>query len=111
MIDEPGHARFELLGRETPLSASPFIRRWRRRPWSAVGLRPLKQRLATEACQWHSEDADSGHLVLRLMGSFLWFYPSRVLCKGRLSMEEILFRLQHYWRFGALEALGFHALS
>jgi hypothetical protein len=39
------------------------------------------------------------------MGSFILFYTSRVICKGRLTMAEIIFRLKHYWRFVDLEAL------
>jgi hypothetical protein len=31
--------------------------------------------------------------VLRLMASFVLFYTSRVVCKGRLTMEEIIFSL------------------
>ena len=45
------------------------------------------------------------------MGSFILFYTSRVICKGRLTMEEIIFRLKHYWRFVDLEALELPALS
>ncbi len=39
------------------------------------------------------------HLVLRLMGCLVLFYTSRVICQGRLTMEEIIFSLKHYWRF------------
>ena len=49
--------------------------------------------------------------VLRLMGSFVLFYTSRVVCKGRLTMEEIIFSLKHYWRFVDCEALELTALS
>jgi hypothetical protein len=111
IVDEPGQDRFYLLCLETTLSAPQLIRRWRRRTWIAFVFRTMKHRLATEACQVHSEDAYYGHLVLRLMGSFILFYTSRVICKGRLTMEEIIFRLQHYWRFVDLEALGLQALS
>ena len=111
IIDEPGQDRFYLLCLETTLSAPPLIRRWRRRTWIEFVLRTLQHLLATEACQVHSEDADYGHLVLRLMGSFILFYTSRVICKGRLTMEEIIFSLKHYWRFVDLEALGLQALS
>ncbi len=52
-----------------------------------------------------------GHLVLRLMASFVLFYTSRVICKGRLTMEEIIFSLKHYWRLVDLEALELQALS
>ena len=36
------------------------------------------------------------HLVLRLMGCFVLLYTSPVICKGRLTMEEIIFSLKHY---------------
>jgi hypothetical protein len=39
------------------------------------------------------------------------FYTSRVVCKGRLTMEEIIFSLKHYWRFVDSEALELTALS
>ena len=71
----------------------------------------LKHLLATEACQVQSEEAYSGHLVWRLMASFVLFYTSRVVCKGRLTMEDIIFRLKHYWRFVDLAALELQALS
>jgi hypothetical protein len=111
IVDEPGQARFSLLCVETPLSAPQLLRRWRRRTGIEFVFRTLKHLLATEACQVHSEEAYYGHLVLRLMGSFVLFYTSRVLCKGRLTMEEIIFSLKHYWRFVNLEALQLQALS
>jgi len=76
-------------------------------------IRSLEQLdlLATEACQVQSEDASYGHLVLRLMASFVLFYTSRVVCKGRLTMEEIVFSLKHSWRFVDLEAMELQALS
>jgi transposase len=52
-----------------------------------------------------------GHLVLRLMGCLVLFYTSRVICKGQLTMEEIIFSLKHYWRFVDCEALELKALS
>ena len=66
----------------------------------------LKHLLATGACQVHNEDAYYGHLVLRLMGCFVLFYTSRVICKGRLTMEEMIFSLKHYWRFVDWEVLN-----
>jgi hypothetical protein len=90
---------------ETRLSAPQLIRRWRRRTWIEFVFRTLKHLLATEACQGRSEDAYYGHLVLRLMGSFILLYTARVICKGRLTMEEIIFALKHYWRFVDLEPL------
>jgi hypothetical protein len=45
------------------------------------------------------------------MGCLALFYTSRVVCKGWLTIEEILFSLKHYWRFMDCEALEFTALS
>ena len=111
IVDEPGQDRLYLLCLETTLSAPQLIRRWRRRTWIEFVFRTLKHLLATEACQVHSEDAYYGHLVLRLMASFVLFYTSRVICKGRLTMEEIIFSLKHYWRFVDAEVLELQALS
>jgi hypothetical protein len=74
IVDEPGQDRFYLLCLETTMSAPQLIRRWRRRNWIEFVFRTLKHLLATEACQVSSEDAYYGHLVLRLMASFVLFY-------------------------------------
>ena len=111
IVDEPGEERYYLLCLETALSGPVLIRRWRRRHWIEFVFRVLKHLLATESCQAHSEDAYYGHLVLRLMASFVLFYTSRVVCKGCLTMEEIIFSLKHYWRFVDMEPLGLQALS
>jgi hypothetical protein len=58
-----------------------------------------------------SEGAYYGHLVLRLMGCLVLFYTSRVFCKGRLTMDEIIFSLKRYWHFVDCEALELKALS
>ena len=111
IVDEPGQDRYDLFCRATSLSAPCLIRRWRRRAWIAFVFRTLKHLLAAEACQVHSEEAYYGHLVLRLMGGFILFYTSRVMCKGRVTMEEIVFSLKHYWRFVNSEALELQGLS
>ena len=111
MVDEPGQDRVSLRCLETTRSGPVLIRRWRRRTWIALVLRVLKHLLATELCQAHSADAYDGHLVLRLMASFVLCYTSRVICKGHLTMEEIIFSLQHYWRFVDMEPLELPALS
>ena len=111
MVEEPGQDRFSLFCIETERSAPQLIRRWRRRSWIACVFRTLQHLLVTEACPVHSEDASYGHLVRRLMASFGLFYTSRVRGKGRLTMEEIIFSLKHYWRFVDREALEFQALS
>jgi hypothetical protein len=58
-----------------------------------------------------NEDAYYGHLVLRLIGCLVLFYASRVISKGRLTMEAIIFSLKHYWRFVDCEVLELKALS
>ncbi len=40
-----------------------------------------------------------------LMGSLVLFDTTRVLCKGRMTMEEIMCSLKHYWRFVDAEVL------
>ena len=87
-----------------------LIRAWKRRHWIEHCFRTLKHLLATGACQMHSEDAYCGHLVLRLIGCLVLFYTSRVICKGRRTMEEIIFSLKHYWRFVDSEALELKVL-
>jgi hypothetical protein len=111
VVDEPGVEQFYLLCLETVISGPRLIRAWKRRWWIVYCFRTLKHLLAAGACQVHSEDTYYGHLVLRLMGCLVLFYTSRVICKGRLTMEEIIFSLKHYWRFIDSEALELQALS
>jgi hypothetical protein len=49
----------------------------------------------TEACQARSEDAFYGHFVLRLMAGLVLFYTSRLIFKGHVTMEEMVFTLKH----------------
>jgi hypothetical protein len=105
MVDDPGQDRVYLLCLTTALSAPQLIRRWRRRSWIEPCVRTLKHLLATEACQVQSEDAYDGHVVLRLMGCFILFDTTRVICTGELTMEEIVCSLKHYWRVVDSEAL------
>jgi hypothetical protein len=111
IVHEPGVALYYVLCVETDISGPRLIRAWKRRYWIEHCFRTLKHLLATDACQVHNEDAYYGHLVLRLMGCLVLFYTSRVVCKGRLTMEEIIFSLKHYWRFVDSEALELKALS
>ncbi len=111
IIDEPREEQFYVMCLDTAISGPRLIRAWKRRHWIEHCFRTLKHLLATGACQVHSEDAYYGHLVLRLMGCLVLFYTSRVICKGRLTMEEIIFSLKHYWRFIDSEALELKALS
>jgi hypothetical protein len=45
------------------------------------------------------------------MGCLVLFSTSKIICKGQLTMEEIIFSLKHYWRFVDSEALELKALS
>jgi hypothetical protein len=111
IVHEPGVALYYLLCLETDISGPRLIRAWKRRHWIEYCFRTLKHLLATGACQVQSEDAYYGHLVLRLIGCLVLFYTSRVVCKGRLTMDEMIFSLKHYWRFVDSEALELKALS
>jgi hypothetical protein len=111
VVEKPGEDQFYLMCLETGISAPRLLRAWKRRSWIEYCFRTLKHLLATGACQVHSEEAYYGHLVIRLMGCLVLFYTSRVICKGRLTMEEIIFSLKHYWRFVDSEALELKALS
>jgi hypothetical protein len=111
IFKEPGADQYYVMCLETAISSPRLIRAWKRRSWIEYCFRTLKHLLATGTCQIHSEDAYYGHLVLRLMGSLVLFYASRVICKGQMTMEEIIFSLKHYWRFVDSEALELKALS
>jgi len=87
-----------------------FAIRWERRWWIEHCFRTSKHLLVTGACQVHSAEAYYGYLVLLLMGCLVLFYTSRVLCKGRLTMEAIIFGLKRDWRFVDCEALELNAL-
>jgi hypothetical protein len=111
VVSEPREEQFYVMCLDTTISGPRLIRAWKRRHWIEHCFRTLKHLLATGACQVHSEDAYYGHFVLRLMGCFVLFYTSRVIWKGRMTMEEIIFSLKHYWRFVDSEPLELQALS
>jgi hypothetical protein len=90
VVSAPREEQFYVMCFDTPISGPRLIRAWKRRHWIEYCFRTLKHLLATRACQVHTEDAYYGHLVLRLMGCLVLFYTSRVVCKGRLTVEEIL---------------------
>jgi hypothetical protein len=111
VVDEPGADQFYVMCLATDISSPRLIQAWKRRSWIEHCFRTLKHLLATGACQVHNENAYYGHLILRLMGCLVLFYTSRIICKGRMTMEEIIFSLKHYWRFVDCEALELKALS
>ncbi len=79
------------------IQVTRLIQAWNQRHWIEQMFRILKHLFAAEACQARSEDAYYGHLVLRLMAGFVLFYTSRVIFKGHVTMEEIVFTLKHHW--------------
>jgi hypothetical protein len=111
VVEEPGEDQFYLMCLDTAINGPRLNRAWKRRHWIEHCFRTLKHLLATGACQVHSEDAYYGHLVLRFIGCFVLLYTSQVVCKGRLTMEEIIFSLKHYWRFVDSEVFELKALS
>ena len=111
IIDAPGEERFYLLCPATALTAPRLIRAWRRRSAIEHFFRILKHLLATEACRVHTEAAYYGHLVLRLLAGLVLLYTSRVLYKGRVTMEALVFSLKHHWRFLTSETLELQGLS
>ena len=111
VVSEAREEQFYVMCLATAISGPRLIRAWKRRHWIEYCFRTLKHLLATGACQVQNEDAYYGHLVLRLMGCFVLMYTSRVVCKGQLTMEEIIFSLKHYWRFVDSEVFELQALS
>jgi hypothetical protein len=111
VVSAPREEQFYVMCLDTAISGPRLIRAWKRRYWIEYCFRTLKHLLATGACQVQSEDAYYGHLVLRLMGCFVLMYTSRLVCKGQLTMEEIIFCLKHYWRLVESEAFELKALS
>jgi hypothetical protein len=73
LVDKPGEDRFYLFCLATSIPVTRLLRAWSRRNLIEQVFRILKHLLATEACQVRSEDAYYGHLVLRLMASFILY--------------------------------------
>ena len=111
LVDKPGAERFALWCVASQLQATRLLRLWSRRHWMAQVCRTLKHLFATDACQVHSDDADSGHLVCRLMACFVLFSTSRVIFKGHVTMDEMGFNLTHHWASVHCQALELYGLS
>jgi hypothetical protein len=111
LVDKDGEDRFSLFCLASEIPATRLLRVWSRRNLIEPVFRTLKHVLATDACQVHSEDAYYGHLVLRLMASFVLYYTSRVLFKGRVTMDEMIFNLKHYWSSVDCQDLELYGLS
>ena len=111
ILDKPKEDYLDLFCRVTPIQATRLLRAWSRRNLIEQVFRILKHLLAIEACLVHSEDAYHGHLVLRLMASFILYYTSRVIFKGRVTMDEMVFSLKHCWSTGTCEELELYGIS
>jgi hypothetical protein len=111
IVDTPGRERYDLRCQATPITAPCLIRAWRRRSAIEHFFRTLKHLLATAACQVRTEAAYYGHLVLRLVAGLVLLDAARIICKGRGTMEELLFSLRHHWRFLTSKTLELQALS
>jgi DDE superfamily endonuclease len=111
LVDTPGDDRFYLFCLASKMPATRLLRLWSRRHLIEQVFRTLKHLLATDACQVHNEAAYYGHLVLRLMASFVLYYTSRVLLKGRVTMDDMIFNLKHHWSSVDCQELELYGLS
>jgi hypothetical protein len=110
-VDKPGEKPFYLISMSRTIQVTRLIQAWNQRHWIEQMFRILKHLLATEACQARTEDAYYGHFVLRLMAGFVLFYTSRVIFKGHVTMEEIVFTLKHHWMTVDYEPFELYAIA
>ena len=111
LVDKPREDRFYLFCLASDIPATRLLRVWSRRHLIEQVFRTLKHLLATDACQVHNEDAYYGHLVLRLIACFVLYYTSRVIFKGHVTMDEMVFNLKHHWSRVTCEALELYGVS
>ena len=111
VVDKAGEDRFYLMTLEQQMPSTRLLRLWSRRTLIEQVFRTLKSLLATDACQVRNENAYYGHLVLRLIASFVLHYTSRMLFKGRVSMDEMIFNVKHHWSSVDCEPLELYRLS
>jgi hypothetical protein len=111
LVDKPREDRFYVFCLASDVPATRLLRVWSRRHLIEQVFRTLKSLLATDACQVHSEDAYYGHLVLRLIACFVLYYTSRVLFKGHVTMDEMVFNLKHHWSSVHCQQLELYGLS
>ncbi len=111
VVDKPGEKPFYLISMSLTIQVTRLIQAWTQRHWIEQMFRILKHLLATEACQARTEDAYYGHFVLRLMAGFVLFSTSRVIFKGHVTMEEIVFTLKHHWMTVDYEPFELYAIA
>lgn len=111
LVDNTGEDRFSVFCLASDMPATRLLRVWSRRHLIAQVFRPLKHVFATAACHVHNEAASYGHLVLRLMASFVLYYTTRVLCKGHVTMDEMIFNVKHHWSSVDCQELALYGLA
>ena len=111
LVDKPREERFYVFCLASDIPATRLLRVWARRHLIEQVFRTLKSLLATDTCQVHSEDAYYGHLVLRLIACFVLYYTSRVIFKGHVTMDEMVFNLKHHWSSVNCQPLELYGLS
>jgi DDE superfamily endonuclease len=111
LVDKPSEDRFYVFCLASDIPATRLLRVWSRRHLIEQVFRTLKSLLATDACQVHNEDASYGHLVLRLIACFVLYYTSRVIFKGHVTMDEMVFNLKHHWSSVNCQPLELYGLS
>ena len=111
VVDKPGEKPFSLISMSLTIQVTRLMQAWNQRHWIEQMFRILKHLLAAEACQARSEDAYYGHLVLRLMAGFVLFSTSRVIFKGHVTMEGMVFNLKHHWSSVDCQELELYRLS
>jgi hypothetical protein len=111
LVDKPSEDRFSLFCLASDIPATRLLRVWSRRHLIEHVFRTLKSLLATAACQVHHEDAYYGHLVLRLIACFVLYSTSRVIFKGHVTMDEMVFNLKHHWSSVNCQPLELYGLS
>lgn len=111
IVEKPGEKPFYLISMSRTIQGTRLIQAWKQRYWIEQMFRIRKHLLAAEACQARTDDAYYGHFVLRLMAGFVLFYTSRVIFKGHVTMEEIVFTLKHHWMTVNYEPFKFYAIA
>ncbi len=111
VVDKPREKPFYLISMSLTIQVTRLMQAWNQRHWIEQMFRILKHLLAAEACQARTEDAYYGHFVLRLMAGFVLFYTSRVIFKGHVTMEEIVFTLKHHWMTVDYEPFELYAIA
>lgn len=111
VVDKLGEKPLYLISMSLTIQVTRLIQAWNQRHWIEQMFRLLKHLLAAEACQARTEDASYGHVVLRLMAGFVLFSTSRVIFKGHVTMEEIVFTLKHYWMMVDYEPFELYVIA